>query len=186
MTSWPCLKVLRLSGLFSSYSAFLLIAIKHDFPVARTIALCGRERALLWDFTWMTSRTADLPCAPPYRLDGCANSRKVTRGGRLEHFLNLSLSKSNLRKSCGSERKTRSKRQAIFLQGVEEVSHQFVPERFKLLRWEMKCLKLLVARKLKERQLLPPRVSRGDFIGFEGTFGLTSALPQVSAPNPRL
>lgn len=30
--------------------------------------------------------------------------------------------------------------------------------------------------------MLPPRVSRGHFIVFEQTFGLTSAVPQVSVP----
>lgn len=123
---WTCLQVLEQaqSGLLTSYSAFLQITMKLGFPVARTIALCGRERALVWDFTWMTSRAAPLPCAPPYRRDGCANWRKVTRSGRLEHFLNLSLSKPNLRgkKTVVRSAKTRAKRQAVFLLGVEEVS----------------------------------------------------------------
>lgn len=103
-----CLKVRRLGTSLERFLLFLLRipAARHAFLFARTIALCGRERARVWDFTWVTSRTAPLPCAPPYRHSGRANWRKVTRSGRLERFLNLSLSKSNLRKSRGSERKT--------------------------------------------------------------------------------
>lgn len=80
----------------------------------------------------MTSHTPPLPRAPPYRCSGCASARKVTRSGRLEHFLNLSLSKSNLRKSRGSERKTGHTDKPVSC-SAEEVSHQSVPERFQLL-----------------------------------------------------
>lgn len=113
----------------SSNKALLETVVKHRFPLFRT-------RALAWDFTWMTSRTAPLPRAPPYRRNGRADSRKQTRGGRLELFTSLIRA---FRSRTSGKAAARSAKPGHtdkpFPCSAAEVSHQFVHQSCSL--WEM-------------------------------------------------
>lgn len=145
--------------MFSSSSAFLQTVITHGFPFARTFVRT-RARAGVWDFTWMTSHTPPLPRAPPYRCSGCASARKVTRSGRLEHFLIIWAFRSRTSGKAAvrsaepvaptSQCPARRKRSVTSL----------CRSRSSCWRWG-RYFKLLVARKLREWHLLPPRASRG-------------------------
>lgn len=136
MTSWMCFssysgEVQVWSGLFSSCSAFLQTVIKHAFPFARTIVLCGRERA------WSGSSPGwrHTPCL-------CSTRRHIgatiapTRGkwhaaagwntSSIWAFRSRTFGKAAVRSpKPGHTDKT-------FSCSAEEVSHRLVPGRFKL------------------------------------------------------
>lgn len=104
--------------------ALLETVVTHGFPFFRT-------RALAWDFTWMTSRMAPLPRVSPYRRNGRADSRKETRGGRLELFTSLI---RPFRSRTSGKAAARSAKPGHtdkpFPCSAAEVSHQSAPKLF--------------------------------------------------------